>query len=72
MFDIKAGQSKLKQVLEIIWIVAFIVFFIKKFEAFVYIVIHPGEVIDVFLHDPVELTVYMFYGLLLGIDIGGA
>ena len=47
-------------------------FFIKKFEAFVYIVIHPGEVIDVFLHDPVEFTVYMFYGLLLGIDIGGA
>ena len=62
MFGIKAGQSKLMRVLGIIGIVAFAVVFIKNFEAFVYMVIPPGKVIDAFLHAPVEFTVYMFYG----------
>ena len=59
------------RVLGIIGIVAFIVVFIKHFEAFVYLVIPPGEVIDAFLSAPVVFTVYMFYGLFCGIDIGG-
>ena len=49
-------------VLGISGIVAFAVVFIKNFEAFVYMVIPPGKVIDAFLHAPVEFTVYMFYG----------
>ena len=67
----KAGQSKLKRVLGIIAIVAFIGFFIKNFEEIMYMVSHPGEVVSAFLDDPIGFTVYMFYGLFLGVDISG-
>ena len=67
----KAGQSKLKRVLGIIAIVAFIGFFIKNFEFFMAILSHPGEFINALLDDPIGFTVYMFYGLFLGVDSSG-
>ena len=66
-----SGQSKLKRVLGIIAIVAFIGFFIKNFEEIMYMVSHPGEVVSAFLDDPIGFTMYMFYGLFLGVDISG-
>ena len=68
----KAGQSKLKRVLGIIAIVAFIGFFIKNFETLMAIVNHPGEFINAFLDDPIGFTVYMFFALFLGVNVGGA
>ena len=67
----KAGQSKSRRVLGIVLIVAFIGFFIKNFEEIIYMVSHPGEVVSAFLDDPIGFTVYMFYGLFLGVDISG-
>ena len=67
----KAGQSKSRRVLGIVLIVAFIGFFIKNFEEIMYMVSHPGEVVSAFLDDPIGFTVYMFYGLFLGVDISG-
>ena len=67
----KAGQSKSRRVLGIVLIVALIGFFIKHFEEIMYMVSHPGEVVSAFLDDPIGFTVYMFYGLFLGVDISG-
>ena len=67
----KAGQSKSRRVLGIVLIVAFIGFFIKNFEEIMYMVTHPGEVVSAFLDDPIGFTMYMFYGLFLGVDISG-
>ena len=61
----------MKRVLGIIAIVAFIGFFIKNFEEIMYMVSHPREVVSAFLEDPIGFTVYMFYGLFLGVDISG-
>ena len=60
------------RVLCIVGIVAFIGFFIKNFEDIIYMVNHPGEVVSAFLDDPIGFTVYMFFGLFLGINVGGA
>ena len=68
----KPGQSKLKRVLGIVAIVAFIGFFIKNFEFFMAIMNHPGEFINAFLDDPIGFTVYMFFALFLGVNVGGA
>ena len=72
VLGMKAGQSKLLRVLGIIGIVAFIGFFIKNFEDIMYMLSHPGEVVSAFLDDPIGFTVYMFFGLFLGINVGGA
>ena len=68
----RAGQSKSRRVLGIVLIVALIGFFIKNFEEIMYMVSHPGEVVSAFLDDPIGFTVYMFFGLFLGINVGGA
>ena len=72
VLGMKAGQSKLKRVLGIIAIFAFIGFFIKNFETLMAILNHPGEFINAFLDDPIGFTVYMFFALFLGVDSGGA
>ena len=68
----KAGQGKSMRVLGIIGIVAFIGFFIMRYEMFVDIMNNPGNFVDGFLDDPLEFTVLVILYLLTGGPIAGA
>ena len=67
----KPGQSKLKRVLGIVAIVAFIGFFIIRYQMFVMIMNDPKGLLDDFLDNPIEFTVYTILWLL-GFSVGGA
>ena len=67
----EAGQSKSRRVLGIVLIVAFIGFFIMRYEMFVMIVNDPRGVLNDFLDNPIEFTVYTILWLL-GFSVGGA
>ena len=68
----EAGQSKLLRVLGIVGIVAFIGFFILRYQQILLIMQNPGDFMDAFLHDPIEFTYLMILWLLLGGPVGGA
>ena len=67
----KPGQSKLKRALGIVAIVAFIGFFIMRYEMFVMVVNDPVGVVNGFLDHPVEFTLYKILRLL-GFILGAA
>ena len=67
----KPGQSKLKWVLGIVAIVAFIGCFIMGYESFVMVVNDPVGVMNGFLENPVEFTLYTILWLL-GFSLGAA
>ena len=67
----EAGQSKSRRILRIVLIVAFIGFFIMRYEMFVMIVNDPRGVLNDFLDNPIEFTVYTILWLL-GFSVGGA
>ena len=67
----EAGQSKLLRVLGIVGIVAFIGLLIMRYEMFVMIMNDPKGLLDDFLDNPIEFTVYTIFWLL-GFSVGGA
>ncbi len=59
VLGMKAGQSKLKRVLGIVGIVAFVGFFIMRYEIFVEIINNPGDFIILFLNHPIETNMIL-------------
>ena len=68
----EAGQSKLLRVLGIVGIVAFIGFFILRYQQILLIMQNPGDFMYAFVNDPIEFTYLMILWLLLGGPVGGA
>ena len=65
----KAGHSKLMRVLGIVGIVAFVGFFIMRYEIFVEIINNPGNFIILFLNHPIQTTLKVLT-VLIGLDPG--
>ena len=59
----KAGHSKSMRILGIVGIVAFVGFFIMRYEIFVEIMNNPGDFIDGFVNNPIEFTFLMILWL---------
>ena len=68
----RAGQSKSMRVLGIVGIVAFIGFFILRYQQILLIMQNPGDFMYAFVNDPIEFTYLMILWLLLGGPVGGA
>ena len=72
VLGMEAGQSKLLRVLGIVGIVAFIGFFILRYQQILLIMQNPGDFMYAFVNDPIEFTYLMILWLLLGGPVGGA
>ena len=69
VLGMKAGHSKSMRVLGIVGIVAFVGFFIMRYEIFVEIINNPGNFIILFLNHPIQTTLKVLTDLI-GLDPG--
>ena len=69
VLGMKAGHSKSMRVLGIVGIVAFVGFFIMRYEIFVEIINNPGDFIILFLNHPIETTLILIASLI-GLEPG--